>query len=109
MLNAVAARSLFFEFGVPALKTGMLAWAAKTSKITLYKYFESKEVLLEAFVTQEVARIHEPSKVVVHSQVEYQNMLQSFCINVVNIPFDPQIVRFDQLMISQALSNKEMS
>jgi AcrR family transcriptional regulator len=60
MLNAAAARSLFFEFGVPALKTGMLAWAAKTSKITLYKYFESKEVLLEAFVTQEVARIHEP-------------------------------------------------
>lgn len=66
-------------------------------------------MLLEAFVTQEVARIHEPSKIVVHSQVEYQNMLQSFCINVVNIPFDPQIVRFDQLMISQALSNKEMS
>ncbi len=45
----------------------------------------------------------------VHSQVEYQNMLQSFCINVVSILFDPQIVRFDQLMISQALSNKEMS
>jgi hypothetical protein len=45
----------------------------------------------------------------VHSQVEYQNMLQSFCVNVVNIIFDPQIVRFDQLMISQALSNKEMS
>ena len=66
-------------------------------------------MLLEAFVTQEVARIHEPSKVVVHSQVEYQNMLQSFCIDVVNIPFDPQIMRFDQLMISQALSNKEMS
>jgi TetR/AcrR family transcriptional repressor of mexJK operon len=104
-----AARSLFFEFGVPAVTTDMLAKVAKTSKMTLYKYFENKEVLLEAVVTQEVARIYEPSKVVVHSQVEYQNMLQSFCINVVNIIFDPQIVRFDQLMISQALSNKEMS
>jgi AcrR family transcriptional regulator len=104
-----AARKLFFEFGVPAVTTDMLAKAAKTSKMTLYKYFENKEVLLEAVVTQEVARIYEPSKVVVNSQVEYQNMLQSFCINVVNIVFDPQIVRFDQLMISQALSNKEMS
>jgi TetR/AcrR family transcriptional repressor of mexJK operon len=104
-----AARSLFFEFGVPAVTTDMLAKAAKTSKMTLYKYFENKEVLLEAVVTQEVARIYEPSKVEVHSQVEYQNMLQSFCVNVVNIIFDPQIVRFDQLMISQALSNKEMS
>jgi TetR/AcrR family transcriptional repressor of mexJK operon len=104
-----AARSLFFEFGVPAVTTDMLAKAAKTSKMTLYKYFENKEVLLEAVVTQEVARIYEPSKVEVHSQVEYQNMLQSFCVNVVNIIFDPQIVRFDQLMISQALSNKKMS
>jgi AcrR family transcriptional regulator len=104
-----AARSLFFEFGVPAVTTDMLAKAAKTSKMTLYKYFDNKEVLLEAVVTQEVARIYEPSKVEVHSQVEYQNMLQSFCVNVVNIIFDPQIVRFDQLMISQALSNKEMS
>jgi AcrR family transcriptional regulator len=104
-----AARGLFFEFGVPAVTTDMLAKAAKTSKMTLYKYFENKEVLLEAVVTQEVARIYEPSKVVVNSKVEYQNMLQSFCINVVNIIFDPQIVRFDQLMISQALANKEMS
>jgi AcrR family transcriptional regulator len=104
-----AARKLFFEFGVPAVTTDMLAKAAKTSKMTLYKYFENKEVLLEAVVTQEVARIYEPSKGVVNSQVEYQNMLQSFCINLVNIVFDPQIVRFDQLMISQALSNKEMS
>jgi AcrR family transcriptional regulator len=104
-----AARGLFFEFGVPAVTTDMLARAAKTSKMTLYKYFENKDVLLEAVVTQEVARIYEPSKVVVHNQLEYQNMLQSFCANVVNIIFDPQIVRFDQLMISQALSNKEMS
>lgn len=104
-----AARSLFFEFGVPAVTTDMLAKAAKTSKMTLYKYFENKEVLLEAVVTQEVARIYEPSKVEVHSQVEYQNMLQSFCVNLANIIFDPQIVRFDQLMISQALSNKKMS
>lgn len=104
-----SARSLFFEFGVSAVTTDMLAKAAKTSKMTLYKYFENKEVLLEAVVMHEVARIYEPSKVVVHNQLEYQTMLQNFCINVVNIIFDPQIVRFDQLMISQALSNKEMS
>jgi len=104
-----AARSLFFEFGVAAVTTDMLAKVAKTSKMTLYKYFENKEELLEAVVTQEVARIYEPSKVEVHNRVEYENMLQSFCVNVVNIIFDPKIVRFDQLMISQALSNKEMS
>ncbi|AEP30781.1 TetR/AcrR family transcriptional regulator [Brumicola nitratireducens] len=104
-----AAKSLFFEFGVAAVTTDMLAKAAKTSKMTLYKYFPNKEELLEAVVSREVAKIYEPSKVEVHSQVDYQNMLQSFCLNIVDIIFDPKVVRFDQLMISQALSNKEMS
>ncbi len=104
-----AARNLFFEFGVAAVTTDMLAKAAKTSKMTLYKYFPNKEELLEAVVSREVAKIYEPSRVEVHSQVDYQNMLQSFCLNIVDIIFDPKVVRFDQLMISQALSNKEMS
>lgn len=104
-----AAKSLFFEFGVSAVTTDMLAKAAKTSKMTLYKYFPNKEELLEAVVSREVAKIYEPSKAEVHSQVDYQNMLQSFCLNIVDIIFDPKVVRFDQLMISQALSNKEMS
>ena len=104
-----AAQNLFFEFGVAAVTTDMLAKAAKTSKMTLYKYFPNKEELLEAVVSREVAKIYEPSRVEVHSQVDYQNMLQSFCLNIVDIIFDPKVVRFDQLMISQALSNKEMS
>lgn len=104
-----AAKNLFFEFGVAAVTTDMLAKAAKTSKMTLYKYFPNKEELLEAVVSREVAKIYEPSRVEVHSQVDYQNMLQSFCLNIVDIIFDPKVVRFDQLMISQALSNKEMS
>jgi AcrR family transcriptional regulator len=104
-----AARSLFFEFGVAAVTTDMLAKAAKTSKMTLYKYFANKEELLEAVVEQEVARIYEPSSVEVHDQDSYKAMLHSFCINLLIIIFDPKIVRFDQMMISQALSNAEMS
>ena len=104
-----AARGLFFEYGVASVTTDMLAKAAKTSKMTLYKYFASKEELLEAVVNEEVAKIYEPSKVIVSNQAEYQQMLHSFCVNVVTIIFDPQIVRFDQLMISQALSNSVMS
>ena len=104
-----AARSLFFEYGVPGVTTDMLAKAAKTSKMTLYKYFPNKEELLEAVVNREVAKIYEPSKIEVNNVSEYQHMLNLFCINVVNIICDPQIVRFDQLMITQALSNKEMA
>lgn len=104
-----AARSLFFEFGVQAVTTDMLAKSAKTSKMTLYKYFPNKEELLEAVVMREVARIYEPSKVEVNDQASYRAMLQSFCVNLINIIFEPQIVRFDQLMISQALSNTTMS
>lgn len=104
-----AARGLFFELGVPAVTTDMLAKAAKTSKMTLYKYFPNKEELLEAVVNREVAKIYEPSKIEVNNQGEYQYMLSLFCMNVVNILCDPQIVRFDQLMITQALSNQEMS
>jgi TetR/AcrR family transcriptional repressor of mexJK operon len=104
-----AARELFLEFGVAAVTTDKLAKAAKTSKMTLYKYFTSKEELLEAVVDKEVAKIYEPTKVEVTNETEYQNMLHLFCVNVLNILFDPQIVRFDQLMITQALSNKAMS
>ncbi|MFQ3249019.1 MAG: TetR/AcrR family transcriptional repressor of mexJK operon [Glaciecola sp.] len=104
-----AARDLFLEFGVASVTTDKLAKAAKTSKMTLYKYFASKEELLEAVVEKEVAKIYEPSKMEVNNQLEYQNMLKLFCVNLVNILFDPQIVRFDQLMISQALSSRTMS
>lgn len=104
-----AARTLFFEHGVAAVTTDMLAKAAKTSKMTLYKYFPNKEELLEAVVEKEVSRIYEPTSVEINNRQDFKKVLTSFCTNLLNIIFDPQIVRFDQLMISQALSNQEMS
>ncbi|MBF7072056.1 TetR/AcrR family transcriptional regulator [Glaciecola sp. MH2013] len=104
-----AARALFFEHGVPAVTTDMLAKAAQTSKMTLYKYFPSKEELLEAVVAKEVARIYEPTQVDIHSKDDFVKVIHSFCTNLLKIIFDPQIVRFDQLMISQALTNSDMS
>lgn len=104
-----AARTLFFEHGVAAVTTDMLAKAAKTSKMTLYKYFPNKDELLEAVVEKEVARIYEPTRVEINNRQDFKKVLHSFCTNLLDIIFDPQIVRFDQLMISQALSNQEMS
>jgi AcrR family transcriptional regulator len=104
-----AARALFFEHGVAAVTTDMLAKAAKTSKMTLYKYFPNKDELLEAVVEKEVSRIYEPTSVEINDHQDFKRVLHSFCTNLLSIIFDPQIVRFDQLMISQALSNQEMS
>ena len=104
-----AARTLFFEHGVPAVTTDMLAKAAQTSKMTLYKYFPNKEELLEAVVQKEVARIYEPLQVEIKSKKDFVEVMHSFCINLLKIIFDPQIVRFDQLMISQALTNADMA
>ncbi len=104
-----AARELFFKKGVAAVTTDMLVQKAKTSKMTLYKYFDNKDDILKQVVAQDVKRIFEPLNTDIRSKEDYVEVLLAFCKNLVEIIFDPDIVRFDQLMVSQALSHSELT
>lgn len=104
-----AARELFFSKGVAAVTTDMLVRKAKTSKMTLYKYFANKDEILEQVVADDVSRICEPLDTEINSIDDFTSVVLHFCSNLAEIIYDPEIVRFDQLMVSQALSHKELT
>jgi AcrR family transcriptional regulator len=104
-----AARDLFFSKGVAAVTTDMLAKEAKTSKMTLYKYFANKDQILEQVVAEDVSRIFTPLQTDIADAASYSNVVFEFCKNLVDIIFDPEIVRFDQLMVSQALTHQDLT
>lgn len=104
-----AARHLFFSKGVAAVTTDMLAKEAKTSKMTLYKYFANKDQILEQVVSEDVSRIFTPLQTNIADAASYSKVVFEFCKNLVDIIFDPEIVRFDQLMVSQALTHQDLT
>lgn len=104
-----AARELFFSKGVAAVTTDMLVKKAKTSKMTLYKYFSNKDEILEQVVNEDVSRIFEPLNIEINNREDYTQVVFDFFENFVNIIFDPEIVRFDQLMISQSLTHQDLT
>ena len=104
-----AARGLFFSKGVAAVTTDMLAKEAKTSKMTLYKYFANKDQILEQVVSEDVSRIFAPLQSNIADATSYSKVVFEFCRNLVDIIFDPEIVRFDQLMVSQALTHQDLT
>jgi AcrR family transcriptional regulator len=104
-----AARELFFSKGVAAVTTDMLVKKAKTSKMTLYKYFANKDQILEQVVANDVSRIFTPLETDISGSDSYTQVVFEFCKNLVDIIFDPEIVRFDQLMVSQALTHTELT
>jgi len=104
-----AARELFFSKGVSAVTTDMLVKKAKTSKMTLYKYFANKDDILEKVVAEDVSRIFAPLQTNINDAQSYSQVVFEFFKNLVDIIFNPEIVRFDQMMVSQALSHKNLT
>ncbi|HWE89797.1 MAG TPA: TetR/AcrR family transcriptional regulator [Pseudonocardiaceae bacterium] len=52
------ARSLFYEKGVHAVGINEIVATASASKLSLYRYFSSKEQLVQAMLTEHSDRIH---------------------------------------------------
>lgn len=48
----ITAQALFRRFGYPKTSVNEIAKKAKIAKATIYKYFESKELILEAILTE---------------------------------------------------------
>lgn len=104
-----AARKLFFQHGVNGVTTDMLAKNAGVSKSTIYKHFPDKKAILKATVHEESKRIYDMEKPLPKSKKAYDQLLCDFGKGFINLLMDPEILRCDQLIISQAIKSPEMS
>jgi len=104
-----AAKDLFYEHGLSEVSTDMLAKAANVSKTTLYKHFADKKAILAAVIDSETARIFHIEAEIPAEQAAYREYLVQFGCNLLELLSDPLIVRFDQLILSQAIQAPEIT
>ena len=104
-----AARDLFFDHGLSDVSTDMLAKKANVSKTTLYKHFADKNAILAAVIDAETARIFHVNAEIPDDQAAYCEYLAQFGYNLLELLSDPVIVRFDQLILSQAIQAPEIT
>lgn len=64
-----AARKLFYKYGFKRVSVDEIAKEAKITKRTLYKYFKSKEEILEYFINEELEKMESMIK-----DIEAQNL-----------------------------------
>ncbi len=97
-----AARKLFYKFGYDAVTTDMLASEARVSKSTIYGHFANKSELLAAVVEAESERFRQVSLVIPDEFAAYYECLMTFGRGLLTLLSDPEIQRFEHLMISEA-------
>jgi TetR/AcrR family transcriptional repressor of mexJK operon len=102
-----AARQLFFSHGFGAVTTDMLAREASTSKATIYKYFDSKTDILSAVVDLEGGRFRVDAGQMPTDRKGYKTALRSFGLGLIDLLADPDVLSFEQLMISEARTHPE--
>lgn len=66
---ADTARRLFCEHGFSAVSVGSICAEAAVSRVTFYKYYSGKNVLLQAIVTEQKNRV----------RAEFENLLKRQC------------------------------
>ncbi|MEM7734641.1 MAG: TetR/AcrR family transcriptional regulator [Deinococcota bacterium] len=104
-----AARKLFYEHGVDKVSTDMLAAEACTSKMTIYKYFKDKDAIFCAFLDAELERLYNPKINLPDSAKGFDDALIDFGTNLLAFLSDPNVVRFDQMIISQVTIQPELT
>ena len=104
-----AARDLFFEHGLSDVSTDMLAKKANVSKTTLYKHFADKNAILAAVIDSETTRIFHVNAEIPNERKAYHEYLVQFGCNVLELLTDPVVIRFDQLVLSQAIQAPEIT
>jgi len=105
-----AARALFLKHGVSAVTNSMLAKEAKVSMSTLYNHVGDRSDILRAVVEQENQKFfgdldHDVPK----SQEMLRKALVDFGLSLLDLLNTPELVKFDRLMLSQAMKHPEMT
>jgi TetR/AcrR family transcriptional regulator, mexJK operon transcriptional repressor len=104
-----AGRKLFFKHDYSSVSTDMLAKEAGISKATMYNRFKDKTDILRAVVDEECKRLFGPDIILPVTFEAFCNTLIGFGENYLTIIGDPEIIRFDQLMLSQVNKHPEMT
>ena len=97
-----AARKLFFAHGYQGVSTDMLAREAGISKSTLYKLYADKPALFAAVINAESERFHVDETYLPEDRETCRSALIDFGLKLLELLSDPDIIRFEQLMLSQA-------
>ncbi len=104
-----AAKKLFLKHGYTGVSTDMLAKEAGISKATMYSRFKDKEDILKAVVDGEGKRLYTLDSELPTDSGAFRKAMITFSINLLQLLNDPEIVRFDQLILSQAAKHPKIT
>jgi AcrR family transcriptional regulator len=104
----MAARKLFFEQAYEDVTVDALAAEAKASKTTIYKRFKDKDAILAAVIERESRRLSETMPTDETDSAVW-NAVSRFGVELLRLILDPQVARFEQLVISQSRSARSVA
>lgn len=105
----IAARKLFFRYGYEDVSTEMLAAEAGMSKTTMYKLFPHKSDIFSAVIAYESRRFRRPIDEMPSDRAGLKSAIHEFGFRLLELLADPEISRFEQLMIGQAHEHKAIA
>ena len=100
-----ASRKLFTAHGYEAVSTEMLAREARMSKSTMYRLAENKDVLFAAMLDRESERFNGRSQPLPTDRDGFMDRLHEFGRHFLELIADPEVARFERLMLSRASSS----
>jgi len=104
-----AATALFLKQGVQKASMSAIAEAAPVSKATLYKYFESKDVLLVACISEFCTDLLQSMALVTLESDSVENTLEAIATDFVDLIFDQQGLALYRLVIAECSDFPELA
>lgn len=103
-----ASRKLFFSTAFQDVSIDSIASEAKVSKSTIYKNFKDKDEILVSVISQECKRFELDDEVISEGTSSVK-LIKNFGINFLKLILDPEIARFEQIVINHAMQNPKMA
>jgi AcrR family transcriptional regulator len=88
------AERLFFRYGIVRTSVEQIAKQLGTSKSALYRWFPSKEAILEAVMLKTLAKIDETTSRIVKSEADFERKLKELTTSTAT-----QLSRFDPIFL----------
>ena len=103
-----AAQRLFGESGLDGTSLDRIAQAAEVSKVTLYSYFDSKEALFNATITEPFNRMATLALPTLDAQ-DPRSALAQLATNYARQLLDPQVVAHMRMLVAGSTRNAALA
>ena len=103
-----AAQQLFGESGLDGTSLDRIAQAAEVSKVTLYSYFDSKEALFNATITEPFNRMATLALPTLDAQ-DPRSALAHLATNYARQLLDPQVVAHMRMLVAGSTRNAALA